>query len=157
VPALPGKPADLAVRAEVLVMTVMGFTSIGMCCADHPQDVGPDRNDRIGCDRPLRSGFRGAQVRPDGPIAVMRRPAKGPGRCDPASTARRAVQCRGSAVAAVARRLRATMRSRWMMYRPDATSTAIPARVIAGPGPLAGRRTSAFGHMSQFWIERRLA
>jgi len=44
--------------------------------------------------------------------------------------------------------LRATMRFRWMMYRPDATITAIPARVIAGPGPLAGYRTSAFGNMA---------
>ncbi|MCE2747777.1 MAG: hypothetical protein LW715_03025 [Rhodobacter sp.] len=33
----------------------------------------------------------------------------------------------------------------WLRDHP-ATITAIPARVFAGPGPLAGHRTSAFGH-----------
>jgi hypothetical protein len=112
----------------------MLLTAAGMFCADHPQDVGPDRRDRIGCDRRIRAGFRGAQVRSDGCLPMMRKPGEAPGQCDPAASAGGSAQYRG----ATAARRRAVTRSRWMMGGPDEMIRAIPAHVIAGPASLAG-------------------
>ena len=106
----PARPADLSVHAPVLPMKAMVLTAVRMWCADHQQDVGPDRKDPIGCDRRMHSGFRGAQVRSDGRLPMMRKPGERRGQCDPAASAGGCAQCRGAAA-----RRRAVTRSRWMM------------------------------------------